>query len=78
MLQGSSPKLCEAVWSLINKLPQNKRIIEDFEGFKFLGAGQDAQQAWSAMIDSRAVFKLLYCLGIMTTHFLNIPRPQPP
>ena len=41
MLQGSSPELCEPVWGLISKLPQNKSVIRDFEGFKFLGEGQD-------------------------------------
>lgn len=75
MLQGSSPELCESVWSLINKLPQNKSVIRDFEGFKFLGEGQDPSQAWSAMLDSRAVFKLLYCLRIMTSHFMNLLPP---
>ena len=79
---AGSPELSEPVWALISKLPKNESIIDNLRTLKFIKdvtpAGDPAavKAAWISLLEPSAIFKLLYCLQIMQTEFMNVALPQ--
>jgi len=55
MLQASSPELCEPVWALISKLPQNESVIESLKTLDFVracdGSIEAIQAAWTSLLN---------------------------
>ena len=86
MLWASEPELCEPVWALIAKLPRNESVIDSLKTLEFIksvtpaaGAARDEAAittAWNSLLDPQAIFKLLYCLQIMSSQFMNVALPQ--
>ena len=73
MLQASNPELCEPVWGLISKLPRNESVIESLKTLEFVQSG--AADGWLQLLDPQAIFKLLYCLQIISSEFMNVAVP---
>ena len=77
MLWASEPELSEPVWALIAKLPKNESVIDSLKTLQFIksvtpaaGAARDEAAitaAWNSLLDPQAIFKLLYCLQIMSS-----------
>ena len=86
MLWASEPELSEPVWALIAKLPKNESVIDSLKTLQFIksvtpaaGAARDEAAitaAWNSLLDPQAIFKLLYCLQIMSSQFMNVALPQ--
>lgn len=80
MLQANSPQLCEPVWALISKLPQNVSVIESLQTLDFIKSAGNTpgatQAAWTSLLNPQTIFKLLYCLQIMQKQFLNVELPD--
>jgi len=80
MLWAGSPELSLPVWALISKLPKNESLIDNLRTLKFIkdvsGDQAAVKAAWVSLLEPQAIFKLLYCLNIMQSEFMNVALPQ--
>lgn len=65
MFKTSAAEKLDQLYALFQKLPVNKTLKESFESLQQVKESNN-QEAWSELLDPTSMFKLLYCVQIIS------------
>lgn len=67
--ENQDPSLLEHVWDLVTKLPVNVRLQENLS--QLTGVNKENPDSWNNLLDPSSTTKLLYCLKIIESLFMQ-------